>query len=70
MNPEQLWETTLNPDGRKLLQVTIDDAAASDGIVRTLMGDNVEKRREYIINHANFSAGEDIDGIAVAGGDE
>ena len=60
MNPEQLWETTLNPDGRKLLQVTIDDAAAADSIVTTLMGNNVEKRREYIISHANFSAGEEI----------
>ena len=69
MNPEQLWETTLNPDGRKLLQVTIDDAAAADEIVRTLMGSMVEKRREYIINHANFSAGEDIAGIETAGGE-
>ena len=68
MNPEQLWETTLNPDGRKLLQVTIDDAAAADAIVTTLMGNNVEKRREYIINHANFSAGEEIDGIEAEGG--
>ena len=68
MNPEQLWETTLNPDGRKLLQVTIDDAAASDEIVTTLMGNKVEKRREYIISHANFSAGEEIKGIDAEGG--
>lgn len=68
MNPEQLWETTLNPDGRKLLQVTIDDATAADHIVRVLMGDKVEPRRDYIINHANFQAGEDIAGIKLAGG--
>ncbi len=68
MNPEQLWSTTLNPDGRKLLQVTIDDAAAADEIVTTLMGSKVEKRRDYIISHANFEAGENIDGIAVEGG--
>jgi DNA gyrase subunit B len=69
MNPEQLWETTLNPDGRKLLQVTIDDATAADHIVNILMGDKVEPRRDYIISHANFEAGEDIDGIKLAGGE-
>ncbi len=68
MNPDQLWETTLNPDGRKLLQVTIDDAAAADEIVTTLMGSKVEKRRDYIISHANFEAGENIDGIQTEGG--
>lgn len=68
MDPEQLWETTLNPDGRKLLQVTIDDATAADHIVRTLMGDKVEPRRDYIISHANFEAGEDIAGIKPIGG--
>ncbi len=70
MDPEQLWDTTLNPDGRKLLQVTIDDAAAADDIVSILMGDKVERRRDYIISHANFEAGEEIDGVKLAGGDE
>ena len=69
MNPEQLWETTLNPDGRKLLQVTIDDAAAADDIVSILMGDKVERRRDYIISHANFEAGEEIEGVALEGGE-
>ncbi len=68
MNPEQLWDTTLNPDGRKLLQVIIDDAIEADHIVSILMGDKVEPRRKYIIKHANFEAGEDIAGIKLAGG--
>ena len=52
MNPEQLWETTLNPENRTLLQVTIEDAAAADRIFDMLMGESVPPRRRFIQTHA------------------
>ena len=64
MNPEQLWQTTMDPEQRKLMRVSIEDAAQAERLVTILMGDKVEPRRQYISQHANFNREDSFEAIS------
>ena len=66
MNYGQLWETTMNPETRTLIQVKINDFFDADGAVTTLMGDDTEPRKEWIENNVSFA---EIDDFKVQGGE-
>ena len=55
MNPDQLWDTTMDPKVRTLVQVTLDDCAEAERLITTLMGDNIEARKQYISENADFN---------------
>lgn len=67
MNPEQLWETTLNPKNRLLIKVTLDDALKAETLISTLMGDNVDARKKYIAKYADFNR---VDNFRKTGAEE
>ena len=55
LNPEQLWETTMDPKNRTMIRVSIEDAAEAEKLITTLMGDDIESRKQYISEYANFN---------------
>ena len=68
MNPEQLWETTMNPNGRQLMQVMIEDNTEAEHMVTVLMGDKVEPRKDYIFQYADFNKKDDFEPVNGEGG--
>ena len=55
MDPSQLWDKTMNPQKRSLMQVTLEDATEADRLITVLMGDEVGERKKYIFEHADFN---------------
>ena len=68
MNPEQLWETTMDPAKRSLIRVTVDDAVRADQIITTWMGDDAKSRKDYITNNANFNKVDNFKPIKIKDG--
>lgn len=60
MNASQLWETTMNPENRTLIQVTMEDAKQAEEIIVTLMGNDVQKRKNWINNNVEFESTDDF----------
>ena len=61
MNSDQLWDTTMNPETRSIIQVTLDDLSEADQKITTLMGDNVSQRREWIEANVDFEVSDDFE---------
>jgi DNA gyrase/topoisomerase IV subunit B len=70
MNPEQLWETTMNPKTRLLMRVTLEDAAKTEELISTLLGDALQERKAYIQKYADFDKKDDfMDKVTVKKGE-